>query len=105
LFWFKACRKNVLIVFIICQFVNAGMWYERYVIIVSSLSQDFLPSSWHVFNASWVERITFFGTFGIFLSLFLLFMRYLPVIAMFEVKLATPHADPHHKIEGKEARH
>jgi molybdopterin-containing oxidoreductase family membrane subunit len=105
LFWFKACRKNILVVFIVCQFVNAGMWYERYVIIVSSLSQDFLPSSWHVYAASWVEKLTFFGTFGIFLSLFLLFMRYLPVIAMFEVKIAKPEADPHHQVEGKEAHH
>jgi molybdopterin-containing oxidoreductase family membrane subunit len=96
LFWSKKCRHNVLVVFIVCQFVNIGMWFERYVIIVSSLTQDFLPSSWRVYNVTWVEQWTFIGTFGIFLSLFLLFLRYLPVIAMFEVKIVKPEADPHH---------
>ena len=67
-------------VFIICMFVNAGMWFERFVIIVTSLAQDFLPSSWRHYHPSWVEIWTFIGTFGIFLSLFLLFMRFLPMI-------------------------
>jgi molybdopterin-containing oxidoreductase family membrane subunit len=94
-FWWKKCRSNYIIVFIICMFVNAGMWYERFVIIATSLAQDFLPSSWHHYHPSWVEIWTFVGTFGIFLSLFLLFMRYLPMICAFEVKAVTPAADPH----------
>ena len=76
------------------------MWLERYVIIVSSLAQDFLPSSWGHYHPSWVEIWTFVGTFGIFLSLFLLFMRFLPMIAMSEVKIVTPAADPHAYMPG-----
>lgn len=100
IFWFKATRRNLWIVFIVCQFVNIGMWFERFVIIVTSLSQDFLPSSWGSYAPSWVEQWTFIGTFGIFLSLFLLFMRFLPMIAMSEVKIVLPEADPHHDSHG-----
>jgi molybdopterin-containing oxidoreductase family membrane subunit len=96
-FWIKSMRTNYIAVFIICMFVNVGMWFERFVIIVTSLAQDFLPSSWRHYSPSWVEIWTFVGTFGIFLSLFLLFMRFLPMIAMSEVKLVTPEADPHHE--------
>ncbi|MES2573148.1 MAG: NrfD/PsrC family molybdoenzyme membrane anchor subunit [Verrucomicrobiota bacterium] len=97
LFWIKSMRTNYVAVFIVCMFVNAGMWFERFVIIVTSLAQDFLPSSWRHYAPSTVEVLTFVGTFGIFLSLFLLFMRFLPMIAMSEVKIVTPEADPHHK--------
>ncbi len=100
IFWSKRARHSTLIVFIVCMFVNAGMWFERFVIIVTSLAQDFLPSAWRMYHPTWVEIGTFVGTFGIFLSLFLLFMRYLPVICMFEVKAVTPAADPHHHVEG-----
>ena len=95
-FWIKSFRTNYVVVFIICMFVNVGMWFERFVIIVTSLAQDFLPSSWHHYSPSRIEIWTFIGTFGIFLSLFLLFMRFLPMICMFEVKAVTPDADPHH---------
>ncbi|MEQ1860582.1 MAG: NrfD/PsrC family molybdoenzyme membrane anchor subunit [Chthoniobacteraceae bacterium] len=97
IFWSKRMRNNYVVVFIVCQFVNCGMWFERFVIIVTSLAQDFLPSSWGHYSPSWVEIWTFAGTFGIFLSLFLLFMRFLPMIAMSEVKIVVPEADPHHK--------
>ncbi len=100
IFWFKKCRYNLVVVFTVCMFVNAGMWFERFVIIVTSLAQDFLPSSWHMYHPTWVEIWTFVGTFGIFLSLFLLFMRYLPMIAMSEVKIVLPEANPHHHTEG-----
>jgi len=96
IFWSKWARNNYIVVFITSMFVNAGMWYERFVIIATSLAQDFLPSSWHHYHPSWIEIWTFCGTFGIFLSLFLLFMRFLPMICAFEVKAVTPHADPHH---------
>jgi molybdopterin-containing oxidoreductase family membrane subunit len=95
-FWFKKMRNNYIVVFLICQFVNTGMWFERFVIIVTSLAQDFLPSSWGHYSPSWVEVWTFIGTFGIFLSLFLLFMNFLPMVAMSEVKIVLPEADPHH---------
>jgi molybdopterin-containing oxidoreductase family membrane subunit len=98
IFWMKWARQNYIVVFIVCMFVNVGMWFERFVIIVTSLAQDFLPSSWGHYSPSWVEIWTFIGTFGIFLSLFLLFMRFLPMIAMSEVKLVTPEADPHRRV-------
>jgi molybdopterin-containing oxidoreductase family membrane subunit len=94
-FWFKKMRSNYVVVFIVSQFVNVGMWFERFTIIVTSLAQDFLPSSWGHYSPSLTEKLTFAGTFGIFLSLFLLFMRFLPMIAISEVKLVTPEADPH----------
>jgi molybdopterin-containing oxidoreductase family membrane subunit len=103
IFWVKSFRTNYIVVFIVCQFVNIGMWFERFVIIVTSLAQDFLPSSWGRYSASWVEIWTFIGTFGIFLSLFLLFMRFLPMIAISEVKIVVPEADPHHHPAPKPA--
>ncbi len=105
IFWSKKARGNYIIVFIVCQFVNIGMWFERFVIIVTSLAQDFLPSSWGHYSPSWVEIWTFIGTFGIFLSLFLLFMRFLPMIAMSEIKIVTPEADPHHEPHPETADH
>ncbi len=100
IFWLKWARSNYIVVFIVCMFVNTGMWFERFVIIVTSLAQDFLPSSWRHYSPSWVEIWTFVGTFGIFLTLFLLFMRFLPMIAMSEVKIVTPEADPHQRKPG-----
>jgi molybdopterin-containing oxidoreductase family membrane subunit len=76
--------------------VNAGMWFERFIIIVGGLHRDFLPSSWGLFIPTWVDIWTYIGTLGIFTSLFLLFVRYLPMIAMSEVKTAVPEADPHY---------
>jgi molybdopterin-containing oxidoreductase family membrane subunit len=96
LFWFKACRKNLIIVFIVIMFVNAGMWFERFVIIVTSLHRDFLPSSWDYYTPSIVDITTFIGSLGLFVFLFLLFIRFLPMITMFEVKAVLPEADPHH---------
>jgi len=96
LFWMRFFRRHVLWVFVVCMFVNAGMWFERFVIIVTSLHRDFLPSSWGMFYPTWVDIWTFVGTFGIFLSLFLVFIRWLPMICIFEVKAVLPEADPHH---------
>jgi molybdopterin-containing oxidoreductase family membrane subunit len=105
IFWMKWARQKYWVVFAVCMFVNVGMWFERFVIIVTSLAQDFLPSSWGHYSPSWVEIWTFIGTFGIFLSLFLLFMRFLPMICMFEVKAVKPEADPHFHPTDKEAAH
>jgi molybdopterin-containing oxidoreductase family membrane subunit len=98
-FWSKRIRTNYIWVFVLCQFVNAGMWYERFVIIGTTLAQDFLPSSWGHYTPSWVEVFTFIGTFGMFITLFLIFMRFLPMICAFEVKAVTPAADPHNDLE------
>ena len=95
-FWWKKNRYNLFVVFVIVMLVNAGMWFERFVIIVTSLQRDFLPSSWGMYHPTWVEIWTFAGTFGIFLTLFLLFMRFLPMVAMSEIKIVLPEADPHH---------
>jgi molybdopterin-containing oxidoreductase family membrane subunit len=103
IFWIKSARTNYIVVFCVCMLVNAGMWFERFVIIVTSLAQDFLPSSWRHYSPSPVEIWTFVGTFGIFLTLFLLFMRFLPMIAMSEVKIVTPEADPHNHKPGPHA--
>lgn len=95
-FWFKCVRRNVVFVWIICMFVNVGMWFERFVIIVTSLAKDFLPSSWGYYSPSVVDIFTFFGTFGFFSALFLLFIRFVPMMAMAEIKAVTPQGDPHH---------
>lgn len=84
--WFKSVRSNLVIVFIVSIFVNIGMWFERFVIITTSLHRDFLPSSWAMFSPTWVEKLTFLGSFGLFFTLFFLFVRFLPAIAIAEVK-------------------
>jgi molybdopterin-containing oxidoreductase family membrane subunit len=81
------------------MFVNAGMWFERFVIIATTLARDFLPSSWGLFHPTWVDILTFTGTFGVFTTLFLLFVRFLPMICMFEVKAVLPEANPHYGEE------
>lgn len=86
LFWFKKIRRSPLITFIISIFVNIGMWFERFVIIVTSLHRDYLPSSWTMYSPTWVEVGLYIGTFGLFFSLFFLFIRFFPVIAIAEVK-------------------
>ncbi|MCK9452769.1 MAG: polysulfide reductase NrfD [Bacteroidales bacterium] len=86
LFWFKKIRTSVVATFIISIFVNIGMWFERFVIVVTSLHRDFLPSSWVMYKPSLVEVGLYVGTLGLFFTLFLLFIRVFPVIAIAEVK-------------------
>ncbi len=86
LFWIKRVRTWVPAMFVISILVNIGMWFERFVIIVTSLHRDFLPSSWGYFKPTWVDLLTLSGSFGLFLTLFLLFVRFLPMISMTEVK-------------------
>jgi len=95
LFWFKKVRENHSLVWIICIFVNVGMWFERFVITCTSLANDYLPSSWGYYSPTIVDIFTFFGTFGFFSVLFLLFVRFLPLLPMAEVKMVAPQADPH----------
>ena len=76
--------------------VTLGMWMERFVIILLSLHQDFLPSSWGNYMPTLVDFGILLGSFGLFFTLFLLFARFVPVVAMSEVKGVLPEADPHH---------
>ena len=97
LFWFKRIRTTVATTFVITILINIGMWFERFVIVVSSLHRDYLPSSWAYYRPTWVDLGTFLGSFGLFFTLFLLFIRYGPLIALSEVKGVMPEADPHFK--------
>ncbi len=105
LFWFRSLRKNLLAVMFVCMCVNVGMWFERFVIICTSLSHDFLPGSWQQFYPTVIDVVTFVGTIGLFVFLFLLFIRFLPMIAMSEVKGVLPEADPHHGHGHDASRH
>ncbi len=102
LFWWKKIRHNLLVTFIITIFINIGMWFERFVIVIT-LHADFLPSSWGYYRPSWVDVLTYVGTFGLFGTLFLLFLRFLPALAISEVKGVMPEASPHHGHHDKEA--
>ena len=86
LFWSKKLRESVFATFIISIFVNVGMWFERFVIIVTSLHRDYLPSSWTMYSPTWVEAGIFIGSIGLFFTCFLIFVRVFPVIAMSELK-------------------
>jgi Ni/Fe-hydrogenase subunit HybB-like protein len=90
--WFKSVRTNTVLLFIISLFVGVGMWLERFVIIVTSLNRDFVPSSWGMYYPTRWDFMTFFGTIGLFLTLFLLFLRFVPMISIFEVKTLLPQA-------------
>jgi Ni/Fe-hydrogenase subunit HybB-like protein len=86
LMWSKKLRTNLVFTFVISIVVNIGMWFERFVIIVTSLHRDYLPSSWSMFSPSFVEVGIFVGTIGFFFTLFLLYARTFPVIAQAELK-------------------
>lgn len=90
-FWFRSCRRNIALMFILSIFVNIGMWFERFVIVVTSLAQDFLPSSWGYFRLSPWDYGVMLGSFGLFFTLFLLFCRFLPTVSMAEVKPVMDH--------------
>ncbi len=99
LFWFKRLRTSVPVMFVASILINVGMWFERFVIIISSLSQDFLPGSWGFFKPTLWDILILVGSFGLFFTLFTLFARFLPLISMAEVKGVLPQADPHHQGE------
>lgn len=104
--WFKRVRHSLPAVFVITIFINIGMWFERFVIIVTSLHRDYLPSSWSSYSPTPIEIATLIGSFGLFFTLFLLFCRILPVIAIAEVKgvLQHGHAAPGAKAHHEEGR-
>ncbi len=84
--WSKKIRSNITALFIISLIINVGMWYERFNIVITSLANDYLPSNWTTYSASWIEIGIFVGTIGIFASGVLTFFRFLPMIAISEVK-------------------
>lgn len=94
-FWFKKMRRSVIAVWIVACFVTVGMWFERFVIIVTSIHRAYLPGEWGMFFPTPVDILTFVGTCGIFLTLFMLFVRLLPVFPMAELKAVMPGASPH----------
>jgi Ni/Fe-hydrogenase subunit HybB-like protein len=93
LFWFKWFRSRSWAIFAVVMCVNVGMWFERFVIVISSLAQDFLPASWGYYSPTWVDLLTLAGSFGLFFTLFLLFCRYLPMVAMAETKAVLPRGE------------
>jgi molybdopterin-containing oxidoreductase family membrane subunit len=90
--WFHRVRQNVLLLFLISLVVNTGMWLERFVIVVTSLHRDFLPSAWGMYRPTFWDWGTFVGTIGLFLTLLFLFVRFLPVISIFEMRTILPGA-------------
>ncbi len=102
IFWIKKARTTPWIMVIVCIFVNIGMWFERFVICCTSLHRDFLPSSWGYFSPTLWDWLFLLGSFGLFFTLFRLFCRFLPVVAVAEVKAVidrpghgeTGHVEP-----------
>ena len=94
IFWFQWARRNIAVLFIMSIFVNIGMWFERFV-IVSTLHRDFLPSSWDYYSPTFFDVCALLGSFGLFFTLFCIFVRYVPMVAIAEVKSVLPEADPH----------
>jgi molybdopterin-containing oxidoreductase family membrane subunit len=90
--WFKKLRTNIYVLFIISIVVNIGMWFERFVIVVTSLHRDYLPSSWDLYTPTFSDYAMFIGSFGLFFTLYLIFVRALPQIAVSELK-ADEHGD------------
>jgi molybdopterin-containing oxidoreductase family membrane subunit len=97
LYWFKKLRTHIPTLFITSLLVNVGMWFERFVIVVTSLHADFLPSSWDYFVPTFWDLSLLAGSFGLFFTLFTLFVRFLPMVAMAEVKSVLPQAHVHHR--------
>ncbi len=95
IFWFKKARTSPLILFIVSIFVNIGMWFERFVIIITSLAADFLPASWGYFVPTIWDVGCLIGSFGLFFTLYCLFVRFVPQVAISEVKGVMEQADPH----------
>ena len=95
LLWLKKIRASIPMLFMVSILVNIGMWFERFVLIVVSLHRSFLPSGWGMFYPTAVDIGVLVGSFGLFFTLFLLFIRFLPMIAMWEIKGVVGHAVTH----------
>jgi len=97
--WLKRARTNVMLLFVLSLVVNVGMWLDRFVIFVTSLHRDFLPSSWGMFSPTFWDWSTFIGTIGLFLTLLFLFLRFLPMISIFEMRTILPGAKVDEDLE------
>ena len=102
LYWIKKIRTSFIATFILSIFVNIGMWFERFVIIVTSLHRDFLPSSWVMFSPTFVDIGIFLGTIGFFFVLFLMYARTFPVIAQAELKTILKSSGEEYKTKNHE---
>jgi len=98
--WFTKIRRSPVLLFIWSLIVLVGMWLERFVIIVSSLAQDNLPGSWRLFESTRWDWATYLGSIGLFLFLFFLFIRLLPMISIFEVRTLLPQAKVEEEARG-----
>ncbi len=114
IFWWKKFRRNIALTFFISIVINIGMWFERFVIIATTLARDYLPSSWSYYTPTWVEIGIFTGTIGLFFTLYLLFTRVAPVVAIAEIKsilkssgdqYTGPNAIHHHDHGHSHASH
>lgn len=100
LFWFKKIRRSIPITFVLVLLVNVGMWFERFVIIVTSLHRDFLPASWGMYVPTMYDFGILLGSFGLFFTLLLLFVKVMPSVSLAEIKAVVPGAQPtHHHSE------
>jgi molybdopterin-containing oxidoreductase family membrane subunit len=95
LLWFRSVRQNIKLLFVLSLVVNTGMWLERFVIVVTSLHRDYLPSSWGMYTATRWDWGMYLGTLGLFVALLFLFIRFLPVISIFEMRTLLPEAQVH----------
>lgn len=96
LFWFRKIRRSIPVMFVIAILINVGMWFERFVIVVTSLSRDYLPSSWGMYIPTIYDFGILIGSFGLFFTLIFLFIRTLPVVSIAEVKAVLPNSQPSH---------
>ncbi len=90
--WSRRNRRRPWVLFVVSVLVNVGMWFERFIIIITALHRDFVPTSWGMYTPTWVDLLTLAGSFGLFLMLFLLFVRFAPMVAMAELKAVMPQA-------------
>ena len=103
LFWSKKLRRNLFVTFVMSIFVNIGMWFERFVIIATTLARDYIPSNWSYYSPTWVEIGLFIGSLGLFFTCFLIFARIAPVVAIAEIKAILKTAGD--QYVGKNATH
>jgi molybdopterin-containing oxidoreductase family membrane subunit len=97
LLWFKKIRTHVPTLFVLSVLINIGMWFERYVIIISGLSREYIPAVWGNYTVSWAELGIVAGSFAWFCMLFLIFMKLFPVVAIAEIKELAIHEKAHQK--------
>src|SRR5438045_1955654 len=105
LLWSKKLRSNLAAVMFVAMCVNIGMWFERFVIIVTSLHRDYLPSSWTMYSPTWIEVGIFVGTIGFFFTAFLTFARVFPVIAQSELKTIMKTSSKYYKSKNENSHH